>query len=53
MAHGKIYGNVTETVGDTPLIYLNRLAADQVDVAAAEGRASARQLIIIERGSRR
>jgi cysteine synthase A len=27
MSHGKIYGNVTETVGDTPLIYLNRLAA--------------------------
>jgi len=27
MAHGKIYGNVTETVGGTPLIYLNRLAA--------------------------
>src|SRR5215813_5447504 len=27
MAHGKIYGNVTETVGNTPLIYLNRLAA--------------------------
>ncbi len=27
MAHGKIYENVTETVGGTPLIYLNRLAA--------------------------
>src|SRR4029453_10754921 len=27
MPHGKIYGNVTETVGSTPLIYLNRLAA--------------------------
>ncbi len=27
MAHGKIYANVTETVGNTPLIQLNRLAA--------------------------
>jgi cysteine synthase A len=27
MPHGKIYDNVTETVGGTPLIYLNRLAA--------------------------
>jgi cysteine synthase len=27
MPHGKIYENVTETVGGTPLIYLNRLAA--------------------------
>jgi cysteine synthase len=27
MPYGKIYGNVTETVGGTPLIYLNRLAA--------------------------
>jgi cysteine synthase len=26
MPHGKIYENVTETVGGTPLIYLNRLA---------------------------
>ena len=24
MPHGKIYENVTETVGGTPLIYLNR-----------------------------
>ena len=27
MAHGKIYANVTETAGNTPLIQLNRLAA--------------------------
>jgi cysteine synthase A len=27
MPHGKIYQNVTETVGNTPLIQLNRLAA--------------------------
>jgi cysteine synthase A len=27
MPHGKIYENVTETVGGTPLIYLNRLSA--------------------------
>ncbi len=27
MAHGKIYANVTDTVGNTPLIQLNRLAA--------------------------
>ncbi|HEU5190638.1 MAG TPA: cysteine synthase A [Methylomirabilota bacterium] len=27
MPHGKIYENVTETVGGTPLIYLNRLGA--------------------------
>jgi cysteine synthase A len=27
MPHGKIYANVTETVGNTPLIQLNRLAA--------------------------
>ncbi|HEX5387576.1 MAG TPA: cysteine synthase A [Gemmatimonadales bacterium] len=27
MPHGTIYRNVTETVGNTPLIYLNRLAA--------------------------
>jgi cysteine synthase A len=27
MPHGKIYQNVTETVGNTPLIYLNRITA--------------------------
>jgi cysteine synthase len=27
MPRGKIFGNVTETVGETPLIYLNRLGA--------------------------
>ncbi len=27
MSHGKIYANVTETVGNTPLIQLNRLGA--------------------------
>ncbi|HET8622477.1 MAG TPA: pyridoxal-phosphate dependent enzyme, partial [Gemmatimonadales bacterium] len=27
MPHGKIYANVTETVGNTPLIQLDRLAA--------------------------
>jgi len=35
-----------------PLNYLNRLAQDQVDVAAAEARAGARQLIVIERRAR-
>ncbi len=28
MAHGKIYRDITWTVGNTPLIYLNRLTAD-------------------------
>ena len=36
-----------------PINYLNRLAQDQVDVAAAEARAGARQLIVIERRARR
>jgi hypothetical protein len=36
-----------------PLNYLNRLAQDQIDVAAAEARVATRQLIVIERGSRR
>jgi len=27
MSHGKIYQDVTETVGNTPLIRLSRLAA--------------------------
>src|SRR4029453_1066380 len=36
MSHGKIYGNVTETVGDTPLLYLNRLAAGMPARAAVK-----------------
>ena len=27
MAHGKIYNNIVETVGNTPLVRLNRIPA--------------------------
>jgi cysteine synthase len=32
MARGRIYGDMTETIGDTPLIRLNRLAPEGVEV---------------------
>jgi cysteine synthase A len=28
MSHGKIYGNITETIGNTPMIRLNRIVPD-------------------------